>query len=1207
MVDQVIGFPARFSEFGPSAGRAPAARRMVLVTIAALLVFAPLILASVTELEINRGTLALADLNLKGIARAHDSEITSLTFGDKSLVTSSHDGTVKFWNLDTGELKRTALFAALDPSVSPSTSQSNDLVTASPLAVAIGKDQKLIAMTNYGAAFEDDAGRLVVGLEGKSARSTGYTVARVNQSGQAISRNWLPRSRETAPFVALALPGTKDSYAIGESDGSVAIETDAANSRSLSTAGLRMVPPPGSPRHTSAVTALAVTSDGGTLASTSEDGSVILWTVRAGKIAAGQAVTSTSTITSSTTLVGHASGLKFASFGPDNSAVVTAADDKTVRVWAADNGTQTGVQLLGQNVLGLAAGTGDLRVATASGDPNVVQIHDVGSGSVISTLRGHTGRVTFVAFSSDSGLIATASADKTARIWQSATAIPVATLAGHDGPINLVSFSPDGSHVVTASSDNTARVWSVPAGKVSAVLRHRSPVLSAAFSQDGRRIATGSQDGTARIWDAASGSLLITLFGHAGAIESVAFNRAGDLIATGSADNTARIWDAGSGSALAILSGHRAAVAGVAFSSDGTTVVTASADKTARLWQTGNMLSKSIAARCTNCTSVSFSTDRNRFISAGGSGEFQIWNATNGELVRAMRQDAAINVARLTSDGRIAITAGDDGVARLWDVDRGVAMAAIRGHDEAIVQAELTPDQERLVTAARDGSVRLTSLAQARVLNDPIWRYRQWAGDTVTSMRSGVERLTARLMPAERNTSTTWSFPSTPADQVPRPSDEAPPAKGGDANASLSPDGLLPLVPRQSGDDPGLNCSVANLEPIAQMICRDSEMARANGELQQLFNQARTLQQDPSALLKEQLAWISKRNQQCHIPQNGSLNDMDLRRLKSCYMDLTLARIGELKLLPDSPGPKAGISVEGKTIRVAFVVGEWKYQNVPELACSARDASAMAQALKQAGFEVQLLTNPDLLDFKRGIRKFEEAADQADIALIYYSGHGLEIGGTNYLIPVDARLASDRDADDEAIPLDRLLTSVDGARRLRLIILDAARDNPFSIKMRNKTRSVERGLGKIEPRTSDTLIAFAAKAGTTASDCDASGSAYTTALINNLFIPNLDVRLAFGRIRDLVMKKTGGRQEPFVYGSLGGNNISLVQTTGATQDTTPLDDVRRDYELVDRIGTQRAWEAFLASHPTGFYSDLARAQVERLAQSSDKSGKKEQK
>ena len=130
--------------------------------------------------------------------------------------------------------------------------------------------------------------------------------------------------------------------------------------------------------------------------------------------------------------------------------------------------------------------------------------------------------------------------------------------------------------------------------------------------------------------------------------------------------------------------------------------------------------------------------------------------------------------------------------------------------------------------------------------------------------------------------------------------------------------------------------------------------------------------------------------------------------------------------------------------RVALVVGNSNYQTVPQLPNPSRDANAVAKMFRDAGFDtVDILINVGNLEFKRAIRKFETIADQADIAVVYYAGHGLEIGGINYLIPIDARLASDRDAEDEAIPLERLVSSADGAKRLRLIILDACRDNPF--------------------------------------------------------------------------------------------------------------------------------------------------------------------
>jgi uncharacterized caspase-like protein len=252
---------------------------------------------------------------------------------------------------------------------------------------------------------------------------------------------------------------------------------------------------------------------------------------------------------------------------------------------------------------------------------------------------------------------------------------------------------------------------------------------------------------------------------------------------------------------------------------------------------------------------------------------------------------------------------------------------------------------------------------------------------------------------------------------------------------------------------------------------------------------------------------------------------------------------------------------------------------------------------QKAGYDVVTPAfNLGNLDFKRTIRTFEDAATDADIAVIYYSGHGIEIHGTNYLIPVDAKLASDRDADDEAITLDRVVGSVDAAKRLRLIILDACRDNPFvrTMKAQRTVRGINSGLSAVEPTGKDTLIAYAAKAGSTAEDGSGDHSPFAAALINNLFVPGLDIRLAFGRVRDEVLKKTGYMQEPFVYGSLGGNNIALVPASNQPVAATDLAGEKNDYLLVEKIGTKGAWQVFLNQHPTGFYAELARQQLKKL-------------
>ncbi len=289
--------------------------------------------------------------------------------------------------------------------------------------------------------------------------------------------------------------------------------------------------------------------------------------------------------------------------------------------------------------------------------------------------------------------------------------------------------------------------------------------------------------------------------------------------------------------------------------------------------------------------------------------------------------------------------------------------------------------------------------------------------------------------------------------------------------------------------------------------------------------------------------------------------------------------------------------------RVALVIGNSAYQNVAKLPNPSKDANAVGQMFKKAGFDTVITAHDQgNLEFKRTMRKFEDAAHDADIVVVFYAGHGIEIGGTNFLIPTDAKLATDRDAKDEAISMDRLIESVEQGtpKKLRLIILDACRDNPFSKTMKRqryaalRSSGVTGGLGAADPTASHTLIAYASKAGSTAEDGEGENSPFTTALLKSLTVPGLDIRLAFGRVRDEVMKLTNQKQEPFVYGSLGGDNISLVPAVVDLVKEIDPAKIKADYDLVAQVGTKRAFEIFIGNYKTGFYVDLAREQLSEL-------------
>ncbi|WP_454616074.1 caspase family protein [Bradyrhizobium cenepequi] len=289
--------------------------------------------------------------------------------------------------------------------------------------------------------------------------------------------------------------------------------------------------------------------------------------------------------------------------------------------------------------------------------------------------------------------------------------------------------------------------------------------------------------------------------------------------------------------------------------------------------------------------------------------------------------------------------------------------------------------------------------------------------------------------------------------------------------------------------------------------------------------------------------------------------------------------------------------------RVALVLSNAAYQNVAPLPNPVNDGALIAATLKDAGFDVvDFRRDLPAVETRRALRDFADRTRDAEIAVVYYAGHGIEVDGANYLIPVDARLERDTDVYDEAFSLDRVLIAVEPAKKLRLVILDACRDNPFAKTMKRTvaSRAIGQGLAKVEPTSPNVLIAYSAKAGSTAADGDGMNSPFTTALSKHLTTPGLDVRRAFGYVRDDVLKSTNSRQEPFVYGSLGGEDVPLVPAPAkaappAAPAPNPQADMRRDYELALQVGNKSALNAFLAQYPDGFYARLAKLQLEKIA------------
>ena len=245
------------------------------------------------------------------------------------------------------------------------------------------------------------------------------------------------------------------------------------------------------------------------------------------------------------------------------------------------------------------------------------------------------------------------------------------------------------------------------------------------------------------------------------------------------------------------------------------------------------------------------------------------------------------------------------------------------------------------------------------------------------------------------------------------------------------------------------------------------------------------------------------------------------------------------------PAPAATKPVPGKTAaaalpsgprKVALIVGNGAYRNVQPLANPPRDAKLIASTLRDLGFATVTLA-PDLTrdKFFAALHEFGIEAEKADWAVVYYAGHGMEIGGVNYLIPTDAKLAADRDAETQAVALEQLIAAVSGARKLRLVILDACRDNPFQKTMQQTMalKLVNKGFSNIEPEAGF-MVVYAAKHGETALDGDSVNSPFATVLARELKTPKVEVRKLFDIVRDDVWTMTKRAQQPFTYGSPPG-------------------------------------------------------------------------
>ena len=293
---------------------------------------------------------------------------------------------------------------------------------------------------------------------------------------------------------------------------------------------------------------------------------------------------------------------------------------------------------------------------------------------------------------------------------------------------------------------------------------------------------------------------------------------------------------------------------------------------------------------------------------------------------------------------------------------------------------------------------------------------------------------------------------------------------------------------------------------------------------------------DEDAWLEEPM-WSSVKGS-----RNVNLLQVYLQRFpQGRYAAEARAQIEEAQRLSEQGAVKRPIGPSRPGRRVALVIGTGNYSQTNTLKNPVNDARAVAKSLNNLGFDV-VQESYDLgrEAMLKALKDFGEVTKGADWIVVYYAGHGMEVKGVNYLIPTDAKLADEEDVDEEAVRMTRLLDRLKDTAGVKILILDACRDNPLATRMfrRGASRSTSsRGLAEIQA-ASGTLIAYATSPGDTALDGEGEHSPYVTALLGHMTAVN-DVRIMFSSVYETVDGLTAGRQKPWYAAQLPGRSLVL--------------------------------------------------------------------
>ena len=855
---------------------------------------------------------------------------------------------------------------------------------------------------------------------------------------------------------------------------------------------------------------------------------------------------------------GQASFLTYSPSGLLIAGGSPSSADYSIKVWDSTNGNliQTFKEHDGfTSAISISPDGNHIASASSNVGDYSIKVWSIQTGRLIFTLGGHTNYVSRIIYSKDGSYIASGSSDHSVKIWNAKTGNIIHTFDAHSSRISSLSFSPNGTSLATGSdSDRFINIWDLNTGKLikSLDVHHTTGIRSLNYSPDGQRLVSTSGVSDINVWNVSEmkmGTLIAVLEDHTGAVESVNYSHDSNYLVSALRNIYLEVWDTQSNDRVFKRRRHYSSVNTAIYSPNNNYIASGAADNNIIIRNANDSkIVHKLTGHSDTVNSVSYSSNGHYLASGSRDSTVKIWDTNTGNLIHTLEgHNSSVNSVNYSLDNNLLASGSSDKVVNIWDINTGNLIHTLEGHDSAVISVNFSPNGYNLASGSVNGTIK-------------IWDIN--SGNLISNINAHLGLMTSiAYSPDGYYIASAKDF--SHASQV---------AYDNDAPIKLWETKTNTLIHSLAANSVSIN-SLA-FSPDGRYLAFGSNdgtintWGLANGDVvfcagfcddfQQLVTPPSIFIHSPTAGSAISQASVSI---DLRLDDGGETPEFDVRIANQQLAVITSKglqatqdgsdRVSLDVVLPEQyRGQNISLSVEARnsagftsqdvsftfaarqTIpekRVALVFGNSQYENSIDLTNPINDANSISNLLSNLDFEVFKYTDVSSSEMRRAVRDFELKSEDADISLVYYSGHGVQIDGFNYLVPVNDDFNDSFELQENAYKVDLLVNKLSATGSdVNIVILDACRDNPY----KGFKSSAEKGLAATATPASQFLIAYATNSGNVALDGNGNNSPYVEAMLQHFPEPNVSIEEALRNVRRSVREATGGDQIPTYNGGL---------------------------------------------------------------------------